>query len=620
MNQKLLRGFFSGVAATIFATAYWVYALAYNPEGFLGVAALGNIKCYAVLLVIFCGIFAVSYPIFSRIKTEGVTLKKGNYVIAAVGILAITLLLYPFSRTLWIFPGKVTFFLILGLSLFLVTSLIKEKDENKSIYFLIFFFAIIWGIGVATVNTFRYSPAGAFYDLHHSSAYIDSIYNVFRHLPFLGGITDQYGHYSLFFYLPVKLFGCSTIVIALVLGAISALTYMLVMGSFCMTVKSNVVRTFVIIIAGVAGINPALDHIYWQCYPHRLFFPALTIFLITWFTKKGMKKWQQVLGIVAMALAVLWNFESGIICCGAWFVFNVQRLLQKERFSLKVLGLCFLRVLTDIVIPVVAALGIVNLYNLIVSGSFESFLGIKEFVGMAVNSDYLHELRTELPLGNEIYIHKIVVFVLCLAWGILRNSIFGVKGDEAKANCAVAISIMGLGLLTYYMNRTLAGSKLVDLFFMACLGFLFSGVVEIARKKWHFEKISFYGVIKAVVGIYACFMLIGYGMYNVTAYSNIQGKYQAEFYNYTCFRAFTDSIEQSIPKDTWAKGEGTSAIYMELGWDKQTYEFNEVTTEEMESQDAVFVLNKYYEVVPENFELVQEFGYNDLVFGYFVKK
>lgn len=620
MNQKLFSGLCSGVAATAVAMAYWFYALVYNPTGALGVTTLGNIKCYVVFLVVLCGIFAVVYFLLSRFKVGSVTFGKGNYVVAAIGVIAVFALLYPFVHTIWEFPGKITFLLALLLALFLGVSLMGKSEGNRSVLFLILFFGVIWGIGVSTVNTFRYAPAGAFYDLHHSSAYIDTIYNVYRHLPFEGGITDQYGHYALFFYLPLKIFGCSTVVIALFLGVVSALTYMLVMGSFCMTVKSNVLRVLVIIIAGVAGINPALEHIYWQCYPHRLFFPAVTVFLITWLTKRGLKRWEHVLGSAVMALAVLWNFESGIICCGAWLVFNILYLFQREQFSLKLVGLSILSVVTDVVIPVLVAFGIVNIYNLAVGGSVEAFLGIREFLGMLVNSNYIHELRTELAWGNEIYVHKMLVFALCFCWGILRNSVFGIKGDEVKANCVVAVSIMGLGLLTYYMNRTLAGSKLVELFFMVCLGFLFSGVAEIAKRKWRLDKMSIYSVIKGICGVYACFMLIGYGMYNITIYSNIQGKCQAQFYEYSYFQNFVREIEKTVPKDTWAKGEGTSAIYMELGWDKQTYEFNEVTTEAIEQQEAIFVESKYYEAIPEDFELISEFPYNDLSFGYYVKQ
>ncbi len=620
MNQKLFSGLLSGIAAIAVAMAYWFYALVYNPTGALGVASLGNIKCYAVFLVVLCGIFVAVYFLLSRFKFGRIAFGKGNYVAALIGLAAVLALLYPFVHVIWDIPGEITFLLAVLIALFLGGSLMEKSEGNRGVLFLILFFAVIWGIGVATVNTFRFAPAGAFYDLHHSSAYIDSIYNVFRHLPFQGGITDQYGHYALFFYLPVKLFGCNTVVIAVVLGVVSALTYLFTMGSFCMAVKSNVIRILVAIVAGVAGINPALEHIYWQCYPHRLLFPALTIFLITLFTKRGMKRWCHAVGSAVMALAVLWNFESGIICCGAWLIFNIMYLFQKERLSLKTVGLSLLWAATDVVIPLLAAFGIVNLYNLAAAGSAEAFLGLKDFLGMLVDSNYIHELRTELPWGNEIYIHKILVFILCFCWGILRNSVFGIKGDETKANTVVAVSVMGLGLLTYYMNRTLAGSKLVELFFMVCLGFLVSGALEIARRKWRLDKMSVYSVIKGVLAVYACFMLIGYTMYNITIYSNIQGKRQAQFYNYSCFQEFAREIEKSVPKDTWAKGEGSSAIYMELGWDKQTYEFNEVTAEEIKQQEAIFVGNNYYDIIPEDFELVQEFSYNDLCFGYYVKK
>lgn len=135
-----------------------------------------------------------------------------------------------------------------------------------------------------------FRPHGAFYNLHHSSAYMDSIFNVFRHKPFQGELTDQYGHYALFFYLPLKIFGCNSASIAVALGVLSVATYIFCMLSFGMAVKSNIIRIVTVVVAGIVGLNPILGSIYWQCYPQRLIFPAITIFMITFLEKKGIKK------------------------------------------------------------------------------------------------------------------------------------------------------------------------------------------------------------------------------------------------------------------------------------------------------------------------------------------
>ena len=70
----------------------------------------------------------------------------------------------------------------------------------------------------------------------------------------------------------------------------------------------------------------------------------------------------------------------------------------------------------------------------------------------------------------------------------------------------------------------------------------------------------------------------------------------------------------------WAMGDGMSALYMELGWEKGTWGFGDTQADEIPKQDAIFVSNIRYDVVPENFKLVQEFIYYDIAFGYFVKE
>ena len=258
--------------------------------------------------------------------------------------------------------------------------------------------------------------------------------------------------------------------------------------------------------------------------------------------------------------------------------------------------------------------------NWIVAGSEAKFLGLRDFVGMVVDDGYISQLQTDLVWGNEFYIHKILVFLLCFCWGIFHNRLFGIQGNEAKANCSIAVSVMGLGLLTYYMNRTLAGHALVNLFFILCLGFIVSGAYELAAVRWNLRRSSFAGIGKAVCGVYACLLLAGCGMANLTVYSNFQEKYNTGVYDYDRFEDFVSQIGQAVPEDTWAKGEGTTAIYMELDRDNKAYEFGDVIAEEMQEQDKIFVIDRYFPSVPEEFQMVQQFAYNDVVFGYFVRK
>lgn len=99
--------------------------------------------------------------------------------------------------------------------------------------------------------------------------------------------------------------------------------------------------------------------------------------------------WQYVTGCIVIALALLWNFESGIVCAAAWFVYSIIFLLQKGKMTKKKFLFCGIFLLVDVVVPFLLALGSVNLYNWIVAGSEAKFLGLRDFVGMVVDDGYI---------------------------------------------------------------------------------------------------------------------------------------------------------------------------------------------------------------------------------------
>ena len=495
----------------------------------------------------------------------------------------------------------------------------KSDESNFNSIILILIGGLLWGIAVATSNTFSPAAISATYDVHHTSAYMDSIYNVYKHIEFHGGITDQYGHYGLFFYLPLKIFGFSAKTIAGVCGVLSGATYIFAMSSFCRIIKSNVLRYLVIIVGGMYAIYPAIGSIYWQLYPHRVLFPAITIFLTTVFLRNKINAWKECGAILVMTLAVIWNFETGIICCLAWAAFRGIDVLQDDALSVKSMGHIIGRVTGIVMLPVIGAYGIVNLYYLSCGGA-GAWLGVKEFVGMVVDEGYITSLCTPLEWDNMTYLHKMMVFMICLCWGAIHNRLFGKSGMKEKAGYAVVNGIIGLGLTTYYMNRTLAGDHLVNLFFAICLGLILDGMMPIVRNRENFRTFHVYNVVKYMAGVYALVVLLGCSLQSMGLYQGYVNKYDTNAYSYEHFSAFAQEIAEIVPENTWAMGDGMSALYMELGWEKGTWGFGDTQADEIPKQDAIFVSNIRYDVVPENFKLVQEFIYYDIAFGYFVKE
>lgn len=617
---KASYGMLACAMALAMALLYWFLALDLKPDGSLGVNSLGNIKCYVFFIALFLLVFSMSYGILWACNAKVINNVYLNGIVGLGLLIMVGILILPFFNDVWVFPTLVTIICVVGGMAIYMKSIHNEKAGVGSfnVTILILIGGVLWGIAVATSNTFSPVAISTTYDVHHSSAYIDSIYNVYKHIEFHGGITDQYGHYGLLFYLPLKIFGFTTDTIAGVCGVLSGTSYILAMISFCRIVKSNTLRYLIIAVAGVYAIYPALEGIYWQAYPHRVLFPAITMFLVTNFIKSNkINVWKRCAAVLVMTIAVIWNFESGIVCCMAWAAFRGIDVLQKESVSFKTIGYAVVKIVCIIIIPVFGACGIVNLYNLACGGT-EALLGLREFVGLVVDENYIAALCTPLTWGNMIYLHKVVVFLICLCWGILHNHLFGKKGMEEKAGYAVVTGIIGLGLMTYHVNRTASGDDLVNLFFVICLGLMLDGMTMVSKIE-HLRTVHIYNIVKYVVSIYALAVLLGCSLQTLGLYQGYVKKYDAKAYSYEDFKAFAREVSQVVPQNTWAMGEGMSALYMELGWEKGTWGMGDIQANEIPEQDAIFISNMRYYAVPGNYKLEREFIYSDIAFGYFIK-
>lgn len=77
--------------------------------------------------------------------------------------------------------------------------------------------AVMYFLGVWIVNTFEGDP-------YHGEAYLESIYNVADGVPYEELTTGIYGHYGLFFLLPMKIFGAKAVVIQFLIALVGVVT------------------------------------------------------------------------------------------------------------------------------------------------------------------------------------------------------------------------------------------------------------------------------------------------------------------------------------------------------------------------------------------------------------
>ena len=134
-----------------------------------------------------------------------------------------------------------------------------------------------------------------------------------------------------------------------------------------------------------------------------------------------------------------------------------------------------------------------NVYNVSVGGNIE-----KRAFFFPLLSDFAGTLQTELKFGNMYYVYVVSIFMCCLLWAFVQ--IFYWKADSGYACSIAAISLMGFAILTFYINRTLAGCCNAYMQIIMCNCVLANASIKPLRNFLKKQKSTLYGVSKIAVG------------------------------------------------------------------------------------------------------------------------
>jgi|GEM_PF-4887318 len=552
-------------------------------------------------------------------------------------------ILYRGYYVLQILPAFVLLIIALVIASVSFVALYHEKGKfNKwALYVIYTGVAVVLALTVFTPDIFYMgglvfgSQGGvdSAFNVHHASAYIDSIYNILHGQPYIGDQTDQYGHYGLFFYLPLKLFGESVFTISIILGTLMAVSSLCLIGAVHVTLRSNYLKAFVVIAAGLCLAANTANYIYWQVLPHRIIFPSLMIFVVALYAKKGalMKK-EYAIGSIISMLAILWNLESGIAAAAAWFMFIVIKYYQDNDFNIRNFARNLLLILGALALYLLVPYLIVNMYNCLVTG-FDpgSLLSVRGFIGAMADPDYFVHLNSKWTFGIQPTEFMMFLFLGCIAWALVNTHILSAKGggiSSTPAIVAASMSVAGLTLLTKCINHQGGVPVEVWLFTAAVLGILVSQTIWEIKNIKEWRRFDPYSVVKVSVCSLALLGLAIMGTHATDVGRSADPMLNS---NYDEFISFTKDVEKHVPKDTLAIGDGTSAIYMELGWDRQYYRFH-LTDDELKEllsvNDSFFILMNARTLNilsqlddPTEYQLIGDiFSYNGLQYGYYERK
>ena len=214
---------------------------------------------------------------------------------------------------------------------------LKEKKGEWIVWLTYAAFVVLIFYCMYTPNIYGRGEQG---DNYHAHAYFNSVYNVYQGMPYTHNVTSIYGHYGLFFKIPMKLVHGDFRAFVLMIAGIGTLAYICAFLVLQMLVRSRVLR----ILAALALTFPVLGMrggYYWQVWPHRVIFPMLFLLYGTVILKKKWSNlWTAAGGYLLCMLAILWNTETGLLLTVSWAGLYISRLLSRKKWKIRELFFC----------------------------------------------------------------------------------------------------------------------------------------------------------------------------------------------------------------------------------------------------------------------------------------
>lgn len=578
--KQLLNDSFAkklSIIVAICCSFVFLYAIVYNSinktSGTITyIKQMSNIKIYILTITIFyISLFGFllmikKVPMSIIKRTQSFFVKKKTHTI-------ISLLTYLFILVVF-FVGEssgnlysvytyykmpVPFFCMFTLMMALwycVSHLILRMKRRNTFFRMVIsvLFLIVCSFFLYDANPLQDMGGGAY----HIEAYIHSILMVCGQTPYSRSVTGIYGHYGLLLYIPVKILSFFTSelnAIIICVTIVGLATYLCCLILLDKLVKNDIIFAVGSLAFGILSfLSPGN---YYQLFPHRVLFQAIILlYCFSYFQKHYNSKLKVIIGYAIVALSIVWNLETGIICLATWvlcsLVVDICRKKVSPIFSVMInlwLG----------VLSVLLAYIIVNICNIILGGEW---IDISTFIYPIGSNEYniveLLQVQLDLPLSN--YFMAIALFLSVFTY-VLGNMYDGrVSLNRVMLVC---FSCMGLGVIVYYINRPVHGNLYIV---MVPLIMCLTLIVDIVNERKYycvpFQSKGYFSLISKV-----CMLsLLSMGlMALISIPTNIDKRLESS-YEIDSYNEFINSI--NVPNNTAFVGMYSSLLYAGLNQGK----------------------------------------------------
>ena len=344
------------------------------------------------------------------------------------------------------------------------------RDKRPSINLFLdnlFFFTGIVLVALLAMETIFNESEPLIYG-GHFIAYFDSVAQVYLGKTLLINDSALYGLYALILKPIFQLIGLSVFKFTLIMGILKVLAFLSLLFLLRAAIKNRWIAfsgfaTIVFYTRFRVPLDLTKDA-YFQYTPHRIFFPAVFIFLFWLYLcekKKNRKKALNFFISLFCALSVLWNPDTGLIVLATWLiclVYTEMLLLEKHKISkvlVKILKHCVV-----VGIAIILTYTSFYLYTYFSSGERPDFSNL-----LAYPKLFYKDGLFLLPIKQMI--HPWNMFVIIYIAGVLigvRNFLENAQlispppikreGEKETNTLILAISIIGIGLFYYYVGRS----------------------------------------------------------------------------------------------------------------------------------------------------------------------
>lgn len=484
----------------------------------------------------------------------------------------------------------------------------------------------IYLFSLASYVAFCYVPNllnGSGHQIHHVTAVTQSIYNAAFSVPYTVRTTGVYGHYAIFFWPFLHLFGHKPQTIAIMLAVCGAAVQTLITALLLKTVRSKAL--VVLAVLASANLTANGENAYLQVFPLRHLWPlAVLLFVICCLQKGGFTRKRLIWGYVLCSLSIVWNTDSGLVTLVAFSAFVWIWYWQKhkpwERSMLKVYG----GTVAGMIGAVLGMMVIVNLYNLACGGSIILRACFFPLIG---SNGYTQMLAENLLDSGEIgWLLPILLFSVSILVGLTATEWLPMATEENRTTrlYLLIFGVMGMGQSYYYFNRSIAGTSCIQPYQILCMTLLATYALPVgktaAERLWK--------GVRAGVGVLMVFALCGLSLAAlVGVVPTLNGRIETGTYSMQTLLDVAAEVQEKVPQNTYALGDFTQEIYAQLGWDPGYHQRDVSDIEcnirnakakndevalamlaDVNSQDAVLIHAWQMGAILDNNELVPEFG------------